>query len=250
MSCESISTLHLFFDGELDAVRAVEFERHLEQCAECTLALERMASLRAQLREPELYERASPEFRTRIRKQLEDDAPSAGLPSVISRRWVWIPAAAIGAVAAALAVVFLIVQPRLVNARISASLVDATVRSLQPGHLIDVQSTDSHTVKPWFEGKLDFVPPVDDFTPQGFRLVGGRLDVVDGHSAAVLVYARRNHFINLFIWRYDPDDKGSVSSGSARGYNWIIWQPRDMRFCLVSDVPAADLLELKSLVKN
>ena len=245
MSCHyPPSVVHGYFDGELDAVHAAEFERHLETCVQCQAALEAIDSLHARLREAELYEAVSPEFRARVRASL-GGATRTRVPWW-SRRAVWSLAAA----AAVVLVVtgFLFLQTRRENARIQASVVDAAARSLQAGHLIDVESSDSHTVKPWFEGKLDFVPPVNDFAQQGFRLVGGRLDVVDGHSAAVLVYARRKHFINLLVWRYDKDDRGFAGSGSARGFNWIMWQPGEMRFCLVSDVAPEDLRELKRLL--
>ena len=141
-----------------------------------------------------------------------------------------------------------LVQPHTESARIQAELLDAHVRSLQPGHLVDVESTDQHTVKPWFDGKLDFIPPVGDYSEQGFPLVGGRLDVVDGHSIAALVYARRKHFINLFVW---PSEKLAVVSqgtGSRAGYNWISWRSGDMDLCLISDASTNDLQQLKELI--
>ena len=117
-------------------------------------------------------------------------------------------------------------------------------------HLLDVPSSDNHTVKPWFDGKLDFIPPVSDFSPQGFPLVGGRLDIVDGHDVAVLVYARRKHFINLFVWPYREKEANFASSGSHQGYNWLRWRSDDVEFCLVSDASAADLLQLEDLVRQ
>jgi anti-sigma factor RsiW len=103
-------------------------------------------------------------------------------------------------------------------------------------------------VKPWFDGKLDFVPPVSDYSEQGFALVGGRLDVVDGHNVAALVYSRRKHFINCFVWPYREKEPSFVSSGSRQGYNWMTWQSGDMRFCLISDAAATDLRDLKDLI--
>ena len=134
------------------------------------------------------------------------------------------------------------------STRITAELIDAHVRSLQPGHLTDVQSTDQHTVKPWFDGKLDFIPPVADYSEQGFPLVGGRLDVVDGHTVAALVYSRRKHFVDLFIWPARESERLSDNSGSRQGYNWMTWRSGDMQFCLVSDAAATDLRDLKDLM--
>jgi anti-sigma factor RsiW len=120
---------------------------------------------------------------------------------------------------------------------------------LQPGHLTDVESTDQHTVKPWFDGKLDFIPPVGDFSGQGFPLVGGRLDVLEGRNVAALVYARRKHWINLFVWP-EAQESAISSAGSRQGYNWLSWRAGGMQFCLVSDVSSGDLHELQQLIQH
>ena len=249
MNCElAQTTIHGYFDGELDAVRSAEFERHLEHCAECQSILEGIESLHAQLQQSDLYEHASPELHDRIRKQLAQATGTGRVSAGNWRRWFLVPA--FGALAAATAVIaiMLFVVPSRTQAPLTAELIDAHVRSLQPGHLMDVVSTDQHTVKPWFDGKLDFIPPVADYAAQGFPLVGGRLDVVGSHDVAALVYGRRKHFINLFVWPYP--DKGSISdsSGSRQGYNWIAWRSGDMQFCLVSDAASSDLRELRTLI--
>ena len=248
MNCElAKTTVHGYFDGELDAVRSAEFERHLENCVECQTELKDIESLRARLHESNLYEQASAEFRERIRKQLAHGAERVS--PVRSRRWFLVPAfGSLAAAAAVVAIMFFVLQSQTQSARITAELIDAHVRSLQPGHLTDVQSTDQHTVKPWFDGKLDFVPPVSDYSEQGFPLVGGRLDAVDGRNVAALVYSRRKHFINLFVWPYREKEPSFVSSGSRQGYHWMAWQSDDMRFCLISDASATDLRDLKDLI--
>jgi anti-sigma factor RsiW len=248
VSCDfSPAAVHGYFDGELDAVRAADFERHLEVCTECRNALEQMESLRRQIRRSAVSEQATPQFREQIIQQL-------GLARNNARRakpgwrWLLVPAFGLITVAAVFWAALALVQPHTNSARITAELIDAHVRSLQPGHLTDVISTDQHTVKPWFDGKLDFIPPVTDFSDQGFPLQGGRLDVVDGHNVAALIYGRRKHTINVFVW---PDkDSSSLfdSSGSRNGYNWIRWKSGDMRFCIVSDASVADLRELKDLI--
>ena len=250
MNCElAKTTVHGYFDGELDAVRSAEFERHLEGCLECQAELKETASLRALLLESNLYEHASPQFRARLRKQLAHAPGAERVGMVSSRKWFLIPTfSVLAAAAAALTIVLLLSPSRTQSTRITAELMDAHVRSLQPGHLTDVQSTDQHTVKPWFDGKLDFIPPVSDYSEQGFPLVGGRLDVVDGHNVAALVYSRRKHFVNLFVWPARGSEGLSGNSGSRQGYNWMEWQSGDMRFCLVSDAAAADLRELKDLI--
>jgi anti-sigma factor RsiW len=250
LNCElAQSTIHGYFDGELDAVRSAEFERHLESCAECQAVLEGIESLRTQLQQNDLYQHASPTLRGRIRAQLAQEAGEGR----VSPRHSWkkrflIPAfGTLAAAAAAVAIMFFVVPSHRPSA-LAAEVIDAHVRSLQPGHLVDVESTDQHTVKPWFDGKLDFIPPVSDFAAQGFPLVGGRLDVIDGHNVAALVYSRRKHFINLFVWPYHENESAPGASGSQHGYNWLTWQAGGMRLCLVSDAAHSDLRQLQNLI--
>ena len=248
MNCESARTVvHGYFDGELDAVRALEFERHLETCSECQATMRELESLHTRLQQSGLYEQASPQVERRIREQLSltGDREVVRRPS---RSWFLMPAFAVIAMVLVFWVSLRLVQPHTESARVTAELIDAHVRSLQPGHLMDVESTDQHTVKPWFDGKLDFVPPVGDYSQQGFPLVGGRLDVVDGHNIAALVYGRRKHFINLFAWPNDKRVIGSDGSGFRGGYNWISWTSGDMHLCLVSDASTSDLQQLKELI--
>ena len=250
MNCElARTTVHGYFDGELDAVRSAEFERHLESCLQCQAELKDIESLRALLRESNLYAHASHQFRERVRKQLAQATGTESVRAVNSRRWFLVPAfSVLAAVAAVLTIVLLLFPSQRQSTRITAELIDAHVRSLQPGHLTDVQSTDQHTVKPWFDGKLDFIPPVSDYSEQGFPLIGGRLDVVDGHTVAALVYSRRKHFVDLFIWPARESERLSDNSGSRQGYNWMTWRSGDMQFCLVSDAAATDLRDLKDLM--
>jgi anti-sigma factor RsiW len=249
LNCELAQTaIHGYFDGELDAVRSAEFELHLELCAECQAAIEGIQTVRTLLQQSDLYQHASPELHQRVRKRLAQEAGMERGNREKSRRWPLVPAFSVLAAAAAVTIVFFVIQPHTQSARVTAELVDAHVRSLQPGHLMDVESTDQHTVKPWFDGKLDFIPPVSDYTAQGFPLRGGRLDVIDGHDVAALVYSRRKHLINLFVWPYRGNGGRLVGSGSREGYNWMMWKSGDMRMCLVSDAAPADLRELKALI--
>lgn len=252
MNCElAETTIHGYFDGEMDAVRSAEFERHVEHCPQCQAALEGMGSLRMQLQQSDLYEHASPELRKRVRKQIAQETRKAGFTAGLSwKRWFLVPAYGSLATAAALITIMLFVLPSHKQPTLTAELIDAHVRSLQPGHLFDVQSTDQHTVKPWFDGKLDFIPPVADYAAQGFPLVGGRLDVVDGHNVAALVYARRKHFINVFVWPNREKESIAESSGSRQGYNWVSWQSGDMQISLISDAALSDLRELKGLIRQ
>ena len=253
MSCELPRTMiHGYLDGELDAVRAAEFERHLEQCPECVTALESQESLRSSLQRAELYEKAPAELRQKVLSSLR---PAAGpIPFVAPRR-----RAAVGQWLAIAAVLLLLLYSgwRLFpglgqknnQTALAAQIVDAHLRSLEPGHLTDVISTDQHTVKPWFDGKLDFAPPVQDFAADGFPLTGGRLDVVGGRTVAALVYGRRKHFVNVFIWPSSNPD-AAPSSGAQQGYHWITWQKNGMAYWAVSDTAAADLDELQRLLSR
>ena len=249
MTCEfSPITVHGYLDGELDAIRSAEFERHLETCAECQASLQTMESLRARLQQSNLYEHASPLLREQVRKQLGLATGAVHVSAMPWHRRFLVPVFAGFAAAAALLILFFLIPQRNQTARVTAELVDAHIRSLQPGHLTDVQSTDQHTVKPWFDGRLDFIPPVGDYSAQGFPLLGGRLDVVDGHTVAGVVYGRRKHLINLFAWPVRGREAFPDASGTRQGYNWIMWRSGDMHLCLVSDVSAADLHTLKNLI--
>jgi mycothiol system anti-sigma-R factor len=243
VGCETErSILHGYLDGELDAVRAAEFERHLLSCPECVRALEAQETLRRSLDRANLYHRAPQTLRAKV---------LAGLPSAAPRRsyfrglsWQWLPVAAALALAA---VVWWQGPPRPGLRETAASaFVDAHLRSLLPGHLQDVVSTDQHTVKPWFDGKLDFAPPVRDFANDGYPLEGGRLDVVGGRTVAVLVYGRRKHVVNVFIWP-SAETTSRTASGSELGYHWTAWRNDGMEFFAVSDASPADLDALKQL---
>ncbi len=253
MSCElTQSVLHGYVDGELDAARAADFERHLLSCPECVAALEAQEILRASIQRAGLYERAPVALRRKLDAELRTPAPApiAFGAALRPSSWRWLALAATLLLAATLAWKLI---PGLhgdsSEAAYASAIVDAHLRSLQPGHLEDVVSTDQHTVKPWFDGKLDFAPPVRDFAGAGFPLQGGRLDVVRGHTVAVLVYGRRKHVINVFIWPTTERDS-QPKSGSQLGYNWVDWRKGGMELCAVSDVNTSDLDALRQLLTD
>ena len=137
--------------------------------------------------------------------------------------------------------------PRETDA-IAVEILDNHLRALQPSHLVDVPSSDQHTVKPWFNGKLAFVPPVKDFADEGFALIGGRLDVLGGQNVAALVYSRRKHVINVFVLPTKEPDTPIHPPGLRQGYQWRHWRHQGMEYCAVSDVSDSDLYELAQLL--
>jgi mycothiol system anti-sigma-R factor len=248
VACELTQTvLHGYMDGELDAARAADFERHLISCAECVAVLEANESVRSSIQRAGLYERAPRALRQKIQAQLDGAAKPSVLPIRNPAPWRWLAIAATVLLALFLGWRVPSLLPGRGESTLASAIVDAHLRSLQPGHLEDVVSTDQHTVKPWFDGKLDFAPPVQDFVNQGFPLQGGRLDVVRGRTVAVLVYARRKHLINVFVWPTTEADSEPVS-GSQLGYHWMDWRKGGMEMCAVSDVSRDDLGELQRLL--
>jgi anti-sigma factor RsiW len=246
MSCNRATTvLHGYFDSELDALGATEFEHHLEQCFDCISALDALESLRSSMIIAQLYEKAPAAFRGKVLARLSSAGPVAIFPARTPWRWLAVAAAFLVVVYAGWRVIP-IQRGGNYETVLAAEIVDAHLRSLQPGHLTDVVSTDQHTVKPWFDGKLDFSPPVQDFTGQGFPLQGGRVDVVHGRSVAALVYARRKHSVNVFVWPTDEKDD-TPRFGSQQGYQWIDWRKGGMEFCAVSDAAPSALEQLQRL---
>ena len=249
MNCELTQTvLHGYLDGELDAARAADFERHLISCPDCVTALESHESLRSSLVHARLYERAPNSLRQKVQAQLGGSVRSSVVPIRNPAPWRWLAVAATFLLAVFLGWrLFPLLRGNQEETTLASAIVDAHLRSLQPGHLEDVQSTDQHTVKPWFDGRLDFAPPVHDFVNEGFPLQGGRLDVVHGRTVAVLVYARRKHLINVFVWPTTEPDSEPLS-GSQLGYHWTDWRKSGMEMCAVSDVSPIDLAELQRLL--
>jgi mycothiol system anti-sigma-R factor len=249
VSCELSRTIvHGYLDGELDAARAAEFEKHLESCGDCLSVFETQESLRSSLRRAQLREKAPAALRQNVFTATRRGVPQTIRPATIDWRWLAAAAAVLLSFFAGWRVISGL-QSRDGQALLTAQVVDAHLRSLQPGHLSDVISTDQHTVKPWFTGKLDFAPPVEDFANAGFPLQGGRLDVVHGRTVAALIYARRKHLISVFIWP-TPDEDAAPTSGSQQGYHWVDWRKGGMEFAAVSDLSPSDLDELQRLLSR
>jgi len=248
VGCELTQTvLHGYMDGELDAARAADFERHLISCADCVAVLEANESVRSSIQRAGLYERAPRALRQKIQAQIGGATQASAMPIPKPASWRWLAIAATVLLALFVGWRLPSLLPGNSENALASAIVDAHLRSLQPGHLEDVVSTDQHTVKPWFDGKLDFAPPVHDFANEGFPLRGGRLDVVRGRTVAVLVYARRKHLVNVFVWPTTEADS-EPRSGAQLGYHWIDWRKGGMEMCAVSDVNRDDLADLQRLL--
>jgi anti-sigma factor RsiW len=250
MSCDRAGAiLHAYFDNELDAVGAAAFESHLGRCSECLDEVEALHALRSSMNLGQLYEKAPASLCKKVLADLRSARTVSLVPDRRHLRWF--------AVATGL-LLFAFTGWQLVSVQrgdreetvLAAKIVDAHLRSLQPGHLTDVVSRDQHTVKPWFDGKLDFIPPVRDYMDEGFPLLGGRLDVLGERNVAALVYGRRKHFINVFVWPTKEPDTPIHPPGSRQGYQWVHWRHKGMEFCAISDVSAQDLNELARLFEQ
>jgi len=234
--------LHAYFDNELDLVHSLELEEHLKRCPDCAQELWSYQTLRKSFRDANLYHRAPEGLEARIRAALPKEPRVVEMPRRRFLNWA--------AVAAAIAVLLVITWrslPRPQTDFLAQEVVASHIRSLQPGHLLDVQSSDQHTVKPWFDGKIDFAPPVKDFVEEGFPLVGGRLDYIDHRPAAALVYQRNKHFINVYVWPESEQRVKEQRVTALEGYNIVFWERGGMYFCAVSDLNTGELGQLVHL---
>ena len=241
MNCKDAGFfLHALLDGELDAGHAREVEGHIADCPGCAKQLVAFRDMRVAMAGTDLRFRAS----RRLRQSLDKALP--GRVSLRDRRGLLKGFALGGALSGAIAAGLVAVVLRDDRGqRIAGDVVNAHLRSLQAEHLTDVQSTDQHTVKPWFNGRLDVAPPVVDLTAQGFTLIGGRLDYIDRKPVAALVYKRRAHVINVFVMDGSDAEGFGTMSESVQGFNLRRWFADGLAFFAVSDVNAEELDEFQ-----
>ncbi len=226
-------------DGELQPRDAAAVAAHLEDCAECRVLQRDLRATKAALRDEAPRYRAPDDFRRRMEAMTATNAPRPHAPAPRWRWGAWFGSFGLGAAVAA-ALVLLIVVPRD-NGGVEQSVLDGHLRALQSDRLYDVASTDQHTVKPWFAGKIDFTPPVKDLAAQGFPLKGGRIDTVHGRAVAAMIYGRAKHVIDLYVWSQPKAGDAPSRDLSRNGYNLVTWSKGDMRFWAVSDLNREEL---------
>jgi len=243
MNCQQAKPLiEPYADGELEAGAILELEQHLQSCSKCGLAWRNLQNLKKALKQDALCFTAPAELRRRIKAELP--SPAKGVPQRPSWNWNWLTTLMSGAAAACLALLLAVTLTRPSSEQpLTQEIVSSHVRSLMANHMLDVVSTDQHTVKPWFNGKLDFSPPVKNLAEQGFPLTGGRLDYLGGRSVAALVFQRHKHIINLFIWPDKEKNSKPSLSASAQGYHVLYWSDGGMTFRAVSDLNEKELME-------
>ena len=243
MNCQQAKPLiEPYADGELEAAAILELEQHIQGCSACALAWRNLQSLKKTLKEDALYFRAPEELQRRIKSELP--SPGKAVPQRQAWNWNWLTAALSGAAAICLALLLTVTLNRPSSEQqVAQEIVSSHIRSLMANHVMDVASTDQHTVKPWFNGKLDFSPPVKDLAAQDFPLIGGRLDYLGGRSVAALVFQRHKHIVNLFVWPAREANSNPAVLAPRQGYNLIHWAEAGMSFWAVSDLNQKELME-------
>jgi anti-sigma factor RsiW len=241
--------LNAFLDGQLDLVRHLEIEHHLAECPACAEDFAGLQSLHDALHVESLYHRAPQALVERFRASLRPPAePPPASPA--SRRWIVLGTALAAGVALVIGgfAIALFRVPESPRDLLVQEVIAGHVRSLLVEHLTDIPSSDRHTVKPWFKGKLDYSPPVLDLADHNFTLVGGRLDYLDGRPVAALVYRRRAHIINLFLWPAPHVPPSGPKTGSRQGFNYVHWTAGELNGWAVSDLNGEELRDFARLV--
>jgi anti-sigma factor RsiW len=251
LNCRETQTLiDGYVDDELDLMKSLEIEQHLQDCPACAQAHASLRALRESIKNSALYFETPPDLATRVRSSVRGASHADRTPGV-SRRSLLAVAASLALVTAGGWMLLRVLSARSADVFLTQALVASHVRSqMLPSHRFDVASSDPHTVKPWFEGKLDFSPPVKDLVVEGFPLVGGRLDYIHGRPAAALVYQRRKHSINLFIWPSSPGDLALPTKATRQGFHIVQWTKSGMTFCAVSDLNEDELQAFVVLIQG
>jgi anti-sigma factor RsiW len=246
MNC-SRELIEAYLDQELDAPQHAALEQHMATCPDCSEAYARLRDQKVAIKASAPYYYAPPELEGLVRRELRRSGREERT-RVLEIPWRWLTVAASLLLVASISWNLVQLRQQAPNSDVAGDVLSDHLRSLLGTHLVDVPSSDQHTVKPWFAGKLDFSPDVKDLEAQGFPLVGGRIEYVAGRRVAALVYRRRQHVINLFIWPDTMSTPGE-SRSSRNGYNLLHWTAQPMTYWAVSDVSAAELENLRRLYR-
>lgn len=249
MNC-SRDLIETYLDEELEPSISASVKEHLSGCQTCSDAYSRFREQRANIRSSALYYTAPAQLERSIRAALRQAATNEIKATRSRVPWRWLAIAA--TILLAISVSWNMrpsPQRTAENDLVAQNILSDHIRSLIGTHLLDVPSSDQHTVKPWFNGKLDFSPEVKDFASQGFPLIGGRLDYLIDRPVAALVYGRRQHVINVFTW---PAESASIANNqfSRNGYNAIHWAHGPMTFWAVSDIAPTELAQFRDLYEK
>lgn len=250
MNCsEARIQLSGYVDGELSASQGPRLEAHVSGCAACQRELSAQSFVHAELRREITRFEAPATLHRRVRKALQAKATESRGSWWRRLNWATLtPVAGMAFAALFCANVVILAALPSKEERLAEEIVTSHVRALVASHAIDVVSSDRHTVKPWYAGKLDFSPPVEDFSANGFKLAGGRLDYVDGRTVAALVYEHGGHEIDVFIWPAPGGASVAPSSLARRGYNLVHSSHAGMSYWIASDLEAPELAHLERLI--
>jgi anti-sigma factor RsiW len=245
-NCDKVLLVQADFDGELDAAQSAALVTHRETCPYCREAWTHLSDTRNAMRKEASYHPASDALRRRLEQQLAsagmrpaaEHRPSGALGAGLLSWWRLLAGFGLGAAVASVAMLMLI-QP-VPSGDIADFVMGSHIRSLQPGHLVDIASNNQHNVKPWFDGKIDFAPPVKNLADQGFPLEGGRLDYLKNREVAALVYRGGQHLINVLVWPAEGEAEAPQLL-ERDGYNIVHWREKGMALWAVSDLNPAEL---------
>ncbi len=245
-----------YIDQELSLSEAADFEQHLNSCVECQIEYKEQAHVISLLKSNAAYFEATPQFAKRLAASLQRELPSKDAKNSWNFDWLqtWLgnglsKGAIISSLAAIVLSTSLFLATPSAQQRLTEELTASHVRSLLADHLSDVISTDQHTVKPWFNGKLDYAPPTVDLTKVGYSMEGGRLDYINARTVAVIVYRHNKHPINLYVWPSAGSDS-AVQVSSHHGYNLVHWAVSGMNYWAISDLEAGKLVSFANSIND
>jgi len=250
MDCDRATPLlPRLIDRAVGPLARFRLTRHVATCADCAAKLEELRAMQAAIRTKLVYHRAPPGLAARIGAALPREAPPEP-----SRPWFRLPVLSFagtglaGALAGVALTILVVGGQQGGQSNIADAVINSHIRSLQADHLTDVLTSDQHTVKPWLSARVDVSPPVRDLKNEGFPLIGGRLDYVDGHTAATVVYQHAKHVINLFTWASAGKPDTTFRSEQQQGFNIVTWRRDGIAYYAVSDLEADELAQFAHLV--